>query len=267
MQNRHVGPALSRDRDSSTAVLRRVSSLLCCVQVSANCLAVLRETDGLPALATKRTVYKLLNRIKVRIAARLQTLDTVPASPLANVFLRGIADSVIHGASLHAQTFSEWSQCLVLELATFYEPQDACARKCRRFSAHLQTNDLPISSPQILSLPKCSRRYSPRVHVASGWHPYLVCVRKLKANPTNAHNKMQGRDVRHYEPPRGPPQAQQQRGRARVRAALPPHHAPARRRSPAGTTILRCDAPLALSFRLTFLSCLSTTRRCDHPEC
>ena len=32
--------------------------------MSANCLIVLRETDGLQSLANKRTVYKLLNRIK-----------------------------------------------------------------------------------------------------------------------------------------------------------------------------------------------------------
>ena len=56
-------------------------------QVSANCLLVLREVDGLPALAAnKRAVYKLLNRLKA---------------------------------------FSEWAQCAVLELASHYKPADA----------------------------------------------------------------------------------------------------------------------------------------------
>jgi vesicle coat complex subunit/outer membrane biosynthesis protein TonB len=55
--------------------------------VSANCLVVLRELDGVPALAAqRRVVFSLLNRVK---------------------------------------TFSEWSQCLVLELAACYEPASA----------------------------------------------------------------------------------------------------------------------------------------------
>jgi vesicle coat complex subunit len=55
--------------------------------VSANCLVVLRELDGVPSLAAhRRVVFSLLNRIK---------------------------------------TFSEWSQCLVLELAAAYTPASA----------------------------------------------------------------------------------------------------------------------------------------------
>jgi vesicle coat complex subunit len=52
--------------------------------VAANCLAALRELDGLPALAAqRRVVFSLLNRVR---------------------------------------TFSEWGQCLVLELAALYKP-------------------------------------------------------------------------------------------------------------------------------------------------
>ena len=53
--------------------------------VAANALAVLRETDGLPALATQPILYSLLNRIKL---------------------------------------FSDWGQCLVLELAAAYKPEN-----------------------------------------------------------------------------------------------------------------------------------------------
>jgi len=54
--------------------------------VSANCLAVLRELRGLASLALKPTVYNLLNRVR---------------------------------------SFSEWGQCLVLELVAAYKPHSA----------------------------------------------------------------------------------------------------------------------------------------------
>ncbi len=52
--------------------------------VVANCLISLREIDGSKSLATKQIVYSLLNRLK---------------------------------------DFSEWSQCFVMEVASYYEPE------------------------------------------------------------------------------------------------------------------------------------------------